>query len=390
MKGLKAGKQVLMGNHAVAVGAALSRAQVAAAYPITPQTQIVELLAEMHAEGSFLGRFLRVESEHSAMAALIGASTAGARTFTASSSQGLAYMHEMLHWAAGARLPIVMADVNRALGSPWILWTDQTDSLSQRDTGWMQIYCASNQEALDSVIMSYKVSERLMLPTMVVLDGFILSHTYEPIDVPGQEAVDRFLPPYKAAEPLTPAKPRTYGSLPTPKDFFRLRRKLSADMDCALSLIEEVGSEYGKAFGRPYGLFEAYRCEDAEAVLVTSGSAAQTALEAVDELRKQGRKAGNLRMRVFRPFPAEALRRFVRPEVPLIVVDRNFSQGQQGIFCEELQAALFPLEKRPPVYGFVAGLGGGDITVELLKETWLDAVSGKVKPGEPAWVEDSR
>ncbi len=391
MKGaLKGGKQVLMGNHAVAVGAALSRAQVVAAYPITPQTQVVELLAEMHAEGSFTGRFMRVESEHSAMAALIGASTAGARTFTASSSQGLAYMHEMLHWAAGARLPIVMANVNRALGAPWILWTDQTDSLSQRDTGWMQVYCASNQEVLDSVIMSYKVSERLMVPTMVVLDGFILSHTYEPIDVPEAEAVDRFLPPLKPRDPLMTSRPRTYGSLPTPKDFFRLRRRLAADMDSALGVIEEVGAEFGKVFGRSYGLFEAYRCEDAEAVLVTSGSAAQTALEAVDELRKQGRKAGNLRMRVFRPFPAEALRRFVKPEVPLIVVDRNFSQGQQGIFCEELQAALFPLKRRPPVYGFVAGLGGGDITVELLKETWLDAVAGKVKPGEPAWVEDSR
>ena len=391
MKGaLKGGKQVLMGNHAVAVGAALSRAQVVAAYPITPQTQVVDLLAEMHAEGTFTGRFMRVESEHSAMAALIGASTAGARTFTASSSQGLAYMHEMLHWAAGARLPIVMANVNRALGAPWILWTDQTDSLSQRDTGWMQVYCASNQEVLDSVIMSYKVSERLMVPTMVVLDGFILSHTYEPIDVPEAEAVDRFLPPLKPRDPLMTSRPRTYGSLPTPKDFFRLRRRLAADMDSALGVIEEVGAEFGKVFGRSYGLFEAYRCEDAEAVLVTSGSAAQTALEAVDELRKQGRKAGNLRMRVFRPFPAEALRRFVKPEVPLIVVDRNFSQGQQGIFCEELQAALFPLKRRPPVYGAVAGLGGGDITVELLKETWLDAVAGKVKPGEPAWVEDSR
>ena len=299
MKGaLKGGKQVLMGNHAVAVGAALSRAQVVAAYPITPQTQVVELLAEMHAEGSFTGRFMRVESEHSAMAALIGASTAGARTFTASSSQGLAYMHEMLHWAAGARLPIVMANVNRALGAPWILWTDQTDSLSQRDTGWMQVYCASTQEVLDSVIMSYKVSERLMVPTMVVLDGFILSHTYEPIEVPEQEAVDRFLPALKARDPLMTSRPRTYGSLPTPKDFFRLRRRLAADMDSALGVIEEVGAEFGKAFGRSYGLFEAYRCEDAEAVLVTSGSAAQTALEAVDELRKQGRKAGNLRMRL--------------------------------------------------------------------------------------------
>jgi pyruvate/2-oxoacid:ferredoxin oxidoreductase alpha subunit len=383
-------KKVLMGNHAAAMGAVLARVDVASAYPITPQTQVVEYLAELKAQGKYQGQYLKVESEHSAMAELLGAATAGARCFTATSSQGLAYMHELLHWVAGARLPVVMVDVNRALASPWNLWTDQTDSLSQRDTGWLQFYCSSNQEVLDTVLMAYKIAERVSLPVMVAYDGFTLSHTYEPVDVPDQALVDRFLPPYKPKQVLDPAAPLTFGALVQPREYFRLRRRIMADMKEALDVIEEVGREFGELFGRQYGLIESYRCEDAETMLVTSGAPGSTAKAAVDELRKQGFAAGNLRVRAFRPFPSEALAALVRPRIPLAVVDRNYSPGSTGIFFEEIKAALYAAESKPPVYGFIAGLGGGDITSELLQEVWSDVFHGKAKESEPAWVEDAR
>lgn len=383
-------RKVLTGNHAAGLGAVLARAQVVAAYPITPQTQSVEFIAELEARGEFQGRFMRVESEHSAMSALLGAASAGARTFTSTSSHGLAYMHELLHWVAGARLPVVMAEVNRALAAPWNLWTDQTDSLSQRDTGWMQFYCAANQEVLDTVLMAYRIAERVLLPAMVVLDGFTLSHTYEPVDVPSQEAVDRFLPPFCPERALDCARPVSFGGLVGPKEYFRLRRRMGADMDLALKEIEAAGREFAKAFGRPYGLWEEYRCEDAEVVLVTSGAVGSTAMAAVDGLRDEGLRAGNLRLRAFRPFPAEALRRFARPGVSLAVVDRNYSPGGTGIFFEEVRAALYALDAHPPVFGFIVGLGGGDITPELLQEIWKDVRDGRADPAVAAWMEEAR
>lgn len=383
-------RKVLMGNHAVAWGARLARVEVASAYPITPQTQTVELLAEWEASGEFKGRFLRVESEHSAMAALLGAATAGARTFTATSSHGLAYMHEMLHWISGARLPVVLANVNRALAAPWSLGTDQTDSLSQRDTGWIQFYCSDNQEVLDTILMAYKVSEEVGIPSMVVLDGFILSHTYEPVEIPPQEAVDRYLPEWKPRAVLDPGSPASFGGLAPVPQYFRLRRRLAADMERAKAAIAEAGGRFGDAFGRSYDLIEGYQSEDAEALLVTSGAAGATAKAAVDSLRAEGRKAGSLRFRVFRPFPREALLEHVRPGVPLAVVDRNFSQGHHGIFCEEIKSALYAEPQAPEVHGFVAGVGGGDVTVELLKEIWLETRSGKPRSAAPVWMEDAR
>jgi len=383
-------KKVLMGNHAATLGAVLARADVVAAYPITPATQVVELIAELEAKGEFKGRLMRVESEHSAMAALLGAASAGARTFTATSSQGLAYMHELLHWVSGARLPIVMVDVNRALASPWNLWTDQTDSLSQRDTGWLQLYCATNQEVLDTVLQAYKIAERVELPAMVVLDGFTLSHVYEPVDVPSQGEADAFLKPWEPKRRLDTSAPAGFGALEGPKEYLRLRRRLALDMERAEGETDRVGAEFGRLFGRDYGCVETYRCADAEAILLTSGAVGSTAKKAVDDLRASGRKAGLLRMRLFRPFPAKTLRRILRPDQPVAVVDRNYSQGQQGIFCEELKAALYGLDERPEIFGYVAGLGGGDITVELLKEIWKEAASGKADRLEPAWMEDPR
>ncbi len=383
-------RKVLMGNHAAAVGVKLARTDVVSAYPITPQTQIIEMLNDLGESGQFTGRFIKVESEHSAMAACLGSATVGARSFTATSSQGLAYMHEMLHWVSGARLPIVMVDVNRAMGAPWILWTDQTDSLSQRDTGWMQFYCSSNQEILDSVLMAYRVAEQVLIPAMVVYDGFTLSHTYEPVDVPDQKLVDEFLPKLENAYALRPDTAEAFSALPSPKEYYRLKARLDHDMTRALGVFEEAGKRFEEIFGRRYRLIEPYRCEDADTILVVSGAPASTAQAAVDTLRKQGCRAGLLKMRAFRPFPAEALRDFVRPGTRLAVVDRNYSQGHHGIFCEEIKSALFPLKSRPEVYGFIAGLGGGDITPELLKEIWKEADEGRADASTANWMEDAR
>ncbi len=383
-------KKVLMGNHAAAIGVKLARTDVVSAYPITPQTQIIEMLNDLDESGEFGGRFIKVESEHSAMAACLGSATAGARSFTATSSQGLAYMHEMLHWVAGARLPIVMCDVNRAMGAPWILWTDQTDSLSQRDTGWMQFYCSSNQEILDSVLMAYRVAEEVLLPAMVVYDGFTLSHTYEPVDVPDQKLVDKFLPKLKNEYALRADKAEAFSALPSPKEYYRLRARMDHDMGRALKVFEEAGKTFEELFGRRYELIEPYRCEDADTILVVSGAPASTARVAVDQLRKEGCRAGLLKMRAFRPFPAQALRDFVRPGMRLAVVDRNYSQGHHGIFCEEMKSALYSLEKPPEVYGFIAGLGGGDITPELLSEIWRDTDEGRADAAAPNWMEDAR
>lgn len=383
-------KKTLMGNHAAATAVRLARTGVVAAYPITPQTQVVEALAEMKASGEFAGRFVRVESEHSAMACLVGAAQAGARTFTATSSQGLAYMHEMLHWVSGARLPVVMAEVNRALGAPWILWTDQTDSLAQRDTGWLQFYCSTNQEILDATLIAYRVAEELLLPVMVCYDGFTLSHTYEPVDVPDQAAVDRFLPPIQYPYALDMKEPRAFSALPKPQEYFRLRRRMDADMQRAHEEVAVAEESFAEVFGRRYAAVEGYKAEDAEVLLVTSGAPASTALEAVDRLRAKGLKAGNLRIRQFRPFPTAQLRGFLKPGVKLAVVDRNYSMGHHGIFCEEIKSALYAMKEPPPVFGYVAGLGGGDITVELLCEAWEDCAAGRGDLNAAVWLEDAR
>jgi pyruvate/2-oxoacid:ferredoxin oxidoreductase alpha subunit len=357
-------KLVLEGNHAASYGALLARVQVVSAYPITPQTQIVEKLAEFCAEGRLPGRFLEVESEHSAMAACIGASQAGARAFTATSSQGLALMHEMLHWAGAGRLPIVLVNVNRALAPPWSIYADQTDSLSQRDTGWMQIYCRSNQEVLDSVLLGYKVSEQVGLPTMLCLDAFLLSHTSEPVDLPDQAQVDAFLPPYRPSLWLDPATPQAFGGLAGPDIFMEIRHAAQTAMDGALSAIPKAGEEYQALFERGYGLVEAYRAEDAEILLVTMGTIATTAEAAVDELREAGIAAGLVRVRVFRPFPGDAIAHRVGAAGKLVVLDRNISLGGGGILAAELRGALASRDLHPRVWSFIAGLGGRDVMPE--------------------------
>ena len=361
-------RKVIMGNHALSYGAMLGRAQVIAAYPITPQTQVVELLSEMCADKTLDAMFIKVESEHSAMAACLGASLTGARTFTATSSQGLALMHELLHWASGGRLPVVMGNINRAMAPGWSIWSDQNDSLSQRDTGWIQFYCANNQEVLDTVIQAFKVSEKLLIPSMVILDAFTLSHTYEVVDIPEQKKVDEFLPPFKPEIRLTPDDPHAFGGLTSPEHYFELRYKLQKDMEKVEALVEKTGREYEQMFGRYLGIVDKHLCDDADLIFVTSGTMGSTARVAVDELRKEGIKAGNLRIKLFRPFPFEIVRNIAKGAKKVAVVDRNISYGHHGMFFQEVKSAVFGHTDGLPIFGFIAGLGGRDITPSTFRE----------------------
>jgi pyruvate/2-oxoacid:ferredoxin oxidoreductase alpha subunit len=379
-------RKVIMGNHALSFGAKLGRAQVIAAYPITPQTQVVELLSEMCADGTLDARFIKVESEHSAMAACLGASLAGARTFTATSAQGLALMHELLHWASGGRLPVVMGNINRAMAPGWSIWSDQNDSLSQRDTGWMQFYCANNQEVLDTVIQAFKVSERLYIPSMVILDAFTLSHTYEVVDIPDQESVDGYLPSFSPPVRLTPDEPHAFGGLTGPEHYFELRYKLQKDMEKAPALIEETGKEYKEIFGRTLGLVDEYQCDDAELILITSGTMGSTARMAVDRLREDGIRVGNLRIRVFRPFPFEKVRNVVKRAQKIAVVDRNISYGHHGIFYQEVKSAMYGQDHQVRLFGFIAGLGGRDITPSTFKEIAFHTLENGKPEEEIAWI----
>ena len=375
-----------MGNHALSLGATLARVQVIAAYPITPQTQVVELLSEIVAGGKLKAEFIKVESEHSAMAACIGAASTGARAFTATSAQGLALMHEMLHWAAGARLPIVMAEINRAMAPPWSVWSDQNDSLSQRDTGWMQFYCQSNQEVLDTVILAYKVAERVLMPAMIVLDAFALSHTYEAVEIPEQEMVDAFLPPFDYPYKLDLQDPHTFGGLTTPDWYMEFRYKMQEASEQALAVMQEEGAAFERIFGRANYAVDPYEVDDAETIFVTSGTVASTAVHAVREMRKKGLKVGNLRLRVLRPFPFADVRRFLAKAGKVIVIDRNISFGYHGIFAQEVKSALYG-HCDTPVYGFIAGLGGRDIFPETIEAIVLEALRADKPSTDAYWVE---
>jgi pyruvate/2-oxoacid:ferredoxin oxidoreductase alpha subunit len=361
-------KKVITGNHAVSYGAQLARSQVIAAYPITPQTQIVELLSEFCASGKLNAKFIKVESEHSAMTACIAASATGARTFTATSAHGLALMHEMLHWAAGARMPVVLANVNRAMGPGWSVWTDQNDSLSQRDLGWIQLYCESNQEVLDTTIQAFKIAEKVLLPVMIILDAFVLSHTSEPVDIPDQELVDRFLPPYELKTKLDLATPKSYGALTNPDHYYEIRYKIQKAHEESLQVIKDVDTDFGQHFGRKYGVVEAYRCDDAKVILVTSGTITGTTRTVIDEMREQGRKVGLLKQKLFRPTPTEELRLILYKAQKIAVIDRNISFGHSGVFAQEIKSALYGLAGAPPIFDYIIGIGGRDVTPNDIKE----------------------
>jgi len=374
-------KQVIKGNIAVSHGVRLSRVKVISAYPITPQTSIVEDLSEMCATGRLDAQFIKVESEHSAMAAVVGSETAGVRSFTATSSQGLLLMHEMLHWAAGSRLPIVLTNVNRSVGPGWNIWADQTDSVSQRDTGWIQIYCESNQEVLDSVIMGYRLAEEVSLPVMVTYDAFFLSHTSEVVDIPEIEEVDAFLPAFEPRYRLDVNDPRMFGGMIGPDYFYEERFVMHKDSMEAVNVYPRICEAFEQAFGRQYDVCETYRTEDADLILVTAGTITSVSRIAVDDARKAGKKVGLMKIRMFRPVPLDRWRESLGNALRVVVVDRNISAGLGGVFASEVKSALFSLEKRPSVYSVIAGLGGRDVTPQDMSGI-IEHVLAADGPGE--------
>jgi len=379
---------LLTGNHAVAYGALRARPQVIPVYPITPQTPVLEKLLELADRGELTGELITVESEHSAMAACIAASLAGARVFTATASQGIALMHEMLHYAAGARAPVVMVNVNRTLASPWGFWADQTDSLAQRDTGWIQLYCESAQEALDTVLQAYRVAESVLLPAMVVIEAMYISHTLEPVAVPSPELVARFLPPFEPTLRLDPARPRGFGGAATPAQWRANRLAMQVAMSQALEAVSDAGRLWGELTGRSYGPLESYRTDDARVVLVAAGGVAGTAREAVDRLRDDGVAVGLVKLRLFRPFPAAELAALLSDVEKIAVIDRNCSVGSGGIFAQEIRAALHGRRPRDAqVFSYIAGLGGVNVSVERVAQIARDAIARACAPQEPVLEE---
>ena len=325
---------LLDGTDAVSYAVKLCRVKVIAVYPITPSTSIAERLAEMVGSGEIDAKYIKVESEHSSMSSLIGASHVGIRTFTATSSHGLAYMHEVLHWASGARLPIVMSNTNRSLGSPWSILADQTDSLSQRDTGWIQFYCESNQEIFDTIIQAYKIAEKSYIPAMVNMDAFLSTHTLENLMVPSQEMVDSYLPEFNPKIKIDTDLPRAFGGVAAGNTYFEFKYKMEEDMLKVQEVAAEADNEFGEIFGRKYGLIESYLCDDAEVVLVTTGTAAGTARTVIDKMKNEGKKVGLLKIRLFRPFPLKKIISILKDKKKIAVIDRNISHGVGGIFAQ--------------------------------------------------------
>ena len=379
-------RKVITGNEAVAHGVRLSRVQVIGAYPITPQTTIVEELSEMCADGRLRAKFIKVESEHSALASIIASCATGTRSFTATSSHGLALMHEMLHWAAGARVPVVMVNVNRALGTGWNIWTDQTDSLSQRDTGWIQLYCENNQEVVDTIPQAYLIAETVKLPVMVVLDAFVLSHTAEATDIPEPEQIDAFLPPFQSEFTLTGRSHQSFNPIISPDYYMEFRYKIQKAMDETKEIAGDVDERYGRLLGRNYGSIETYQWEGADTVLVTSGAVTSTARFAVDELNREGIRVGLLKIKMFRPFPNEAIREVLGGTGKVAVLDRGLSFGQSGFFAQEIRSTFCNEEERPRIFGFVTGLGGRDVTPDLIREMIAYTLENDRPKEEIVWI----
>jgi pyruvate/2-oxoacid:ferredoxin oxidoreductase alpha subunit len=379
-------KQLLAGNYAVAEAVRLARVQFIAAYPITPQTPIYEKLSDMENEGKLPGIMMRTESEHSAMAACIAASLTGVRTFTATASQGLALMHEMLHFAAGNRVPIVMTDVNRVIAVPWAFGSDQSDSLSQRDTGWLQFYCEDAQEALDTVIQAYKIAEQILFPVMIAMDGFFTSHFIEPVEIPDQASIDAFLPPFSIPSRFNIEDPAYIANVVNPEQYMQYRQTSFEDMEKAKLVIGQVNKEYEEIVGRSYGAIETVNTDDAEIVLVTSGAMTSTARVTIQSLRDKGVKAGLLKMKAFRPFPTQEVQEALKEVPKVAVLDRNISIGKEGIWCQELKSALYSLKHRPMVSGFIAGICGADVSPDMIENMVVQALKREKPADLPTWV----
>jgi len=363
---------VVEGSYAVAHAVKVCKPHVISAYPITPQTHIVEDLSQFVADGEMNCEYMNVESEFSAISALIGASTAGARTYSSTTSQGLALMHEALFNASGMRLPIVMTVVNRALSAPINIWNDQQDSISQRDTGWIQLYAEDVQESADMVPQLFKLSEDpdVLLPSMGCMDGFILSHVYEPVILLEQGLTDEYLPPYSPEFMLDPKNPMSFGAFADPSTYTEFRYKQEIAMGVALKKIEEIANEFRDIYGRYYGgLIDGYALDDAEIVIMAMGSVIGTIKDTIDELRHDGESVGLLKVRSFRPFPADAIRAALKNAKVVVTLDKNISIGKnEGALCTEVKACLHNTDTRVPVIGFMLGHGGRDIPMSTIKK----------------------
>ena len=369
---------------AIAQIVARCRPGVVSAYPITPQTHIVEELAQMVADGHLNAQFVNVESEHSAASVVLGAEATGVRSYTATSSQGLFLMAEVVFNIAGMRLPIVMTDANRAISAPINIWNDLQDTISLRDAGWVQIYAENNQEAVDFHAIAYKLAEdhRVMLPVMVCMDGFILTHGIETVDMPTQEDVDKFLPPYDPLYKLDVEKPLTLGPLADPDYYLEARYALQQTLKESLAILPEVMDGFAKQFGRKYGLVEEYQTKDAEKVIVAMGSVCGSIKDVVDEMRAKGKKVGLLKITSFRPFPAEKICEALKNVERVAVLDKAVSLGGDAPLAVEIRSAFCGRKKRPQVISsFVAGLGGRDITVDSIKEIFK-LLTAQEKNGE--------
>jgi len=366
------------GSKAVAEAVALCRPEVIAAYPISPQTHIVEALSALVKDGALAPcEYINVESEFSAMSVAIGASAAGARAYTATASQGLLYMVEAVYNASGLGLPIVMTVANRAIGSPINIWNDHSDAMSQRDSGWIQLYAESNQEALDLHVQAFRLAEELSLPVMVCMDGFVLTHAVEGVDVPSQLEVDAFLPPFEPRQVLDPDNPVTMGAMVGPEAFTEVRYLMHAKQMLALDAIPRIAGDFSAAFGRDSGgLVRGYRLEDAETVIVALGSVLGTIEDVVDEMRERGERVGALAIRCFRPYPLDAVRAALSAAKRVVVLEKAFAVGVGGIVGQNVRLALDGL--RVPVHDVVGGLGGRPITNASLHRLLDDALAGRL------------
>jgi len=371
--------KILEGSMAVAQTVKTCKPNIVSAYPITPQTHIVEDIAQMVADGEMQADYIKVDSEFSALSALIGASATGARTYSSTTSQGLALMFEVLFNASGMRLPIVMTVVNRALSAPLNIWNDQHDSIAVRDAGWIQLYAEDNQEACDLLPIAYKVAEdkEVLLPTMCCMDGFVLTHTFEPVVIPEESLVDEFLPSFRPDYVLDPENPVTIGAYGGPEIYTEFRYQQHNAMIKAEEKIEKAMNEFREMFGREYNLVDGYRLDDADIVLISMGSLLGTIKDAVDELRNEGIKVGVLKITSYRPFPKEKIYEKIKGIESGIVFEKDVSIGMGAGLLNDLKSSLYGKKQTPSLYGFAVGLGGRDVTVDNIK----DAVN-KLKTSE--------
>lgn len=387
------------GNVAAANGVKLARAQVVAAYPITPQTPLTEKLSEFVDSGEMDAQYIPVESEHSALSVCIAASSTGARAFTATSANGLLYMNEQLHWAAGARLPIVMCVVNRGIGAPWTVWNDHQDAVSQRDTGWIQLYACDHQQIIDNVIQAYAIAETVSIPVMVCYDGYVLSHTYMPFNIPDSAEVDEFLPAFSPQYALNPSHPCNLNTVTLPDirpdvrgdtapGYMEIRQNLHDDLRESLNVIKKVDEDFYSVFGRGgHHCLEPYKCEDADYIGVCMGSLSFHLRDVADSLREQGIKIGVCGLRVYRPFPDEEIRRAFKSAKAVVVLEKALSYGYQGALSADIKAALYHMEDRPFIHHFVTGLGGREIKTRQLIEALYQVCTSSRKPEEgPKWI----